>query len=104
VLQAILDPAAPRVVGDLMVTQVLKESKGTRGNEAIQASKVRKEFQACQAFQVPLSSYQDYLGRMGATVRQDLQGLRDRMVKRHSLGPRGVRGRPAQKATPGLQL
>ena len=47
--------------------------------------------------------YQDYLGRMGATVLQETPELGGRTAKQPSLGPQDVRGRPAQKATQALQ-
>ena len=78
-------------------------------NKAIPASKVRKGrlvrkgFQGFQGFQEPLSSSQAFLGRMGATVVQETPDLGDRTAKQPSLGPRDVRGRPAQKATQALQ-
>ena len=89
-----------------------KESRVNGANKAIPASKARKvrlvrkgfqDFLGFQVFQVPLSSSQAFLGRVGATVRQDLQGLVVRTVNQPSLGPQDVRGRQAQKATPGLQ-
>ena len=104
VIQARWDPAAPRVVGDPMVTRALKESRGTRGKEAILASKVLVVFPGCQVLPELLSSSQVFLGRMAATVLHETPELGGRMVKHHSLGPQDVRGRPAQKATPGVQL
>ena len=50
-LQAILDPAAPRVVGDPMVTRVLKESRGIKGKEGMLASKVLVVSRGCQELQ-----------------------------------------------------
>ena len=89
-----------------------RESRGTGGNrvnKAIPASKVRKGrlvrkgFLLFLGFLERLSSSQVFLGRMGATVVQETPDLGDRTAKQPSLGPRGVRGRPAQKATPGVQ-
>ena len=110
------DPPARREVQDRLALQAIVDppaqlgARGSRGirvkevKEAILASKVLVVFPGCQVLPELSSSSQVFLGRMGATVIQDLQGLRDRTAKHHSLGPQDVRGRPAQKATPGVQL
>ena len=92
-----------RVVMDPPAQLGARESRGIRVKEAILASKVLVVFPGCQVHPERLSSSQAFLGRMGATVLQETPELGGRMVKHRSLGPRDVRGRPAQKATPGVQ-
>ena len=101
-----MDPQAQLGGKESKVTGVKRVSKAIPARKVRKVRLVRKGFQGFLDFlesQERLSSSPVCLGRMGATVIQDLQGLRDRMVKRHSLGPQDVRGRPAQKATPGVQ-
>ena len=83
-----------------------------RVSKAIPARKVRKVrlvrkgFQGFLDFlesQERLSSSPVCLERMGETVALETPDLGGRTAKQPSLGPPGVRGRPAQKATPGVQ-
>ena len=103
---------ALQVIVDPQVQLGGRESKVKRVSKAIPASKarkvrlVRKGFQGFLDFlesQERLSSSPVCLERMGETVALETPDLGGRTVKQPSLGPRDVRGRPAQKATPGVQ-